>query len=95
MSIQLNHESVNQAIEEMQQATATMDQNLQDLLQGLQSMAATFSGQSATAWEQFRTVAQSADAQMQADFGQGANRLQMMHEAHIDADTNGTRIFGQ
>ena len=92
--IQLNHESVNQATEEMQQATMTMSNNLNDLLQGLQAMSATFSGNTATEWEVFRTTAQNADAAMQKDFGQGAHVLANMHQAHIDSDRKGVSLFG-
>jgi uncharacterized protein YukE len=92
--IMLNHETVDNAVAEMQQATATMTSNLDALVQQLQPVAATFTGAASEAWQQFQKAANRADEIMQQDFGQGQVRLQDMHDYHKQADTKGASIFG-
>ncbi|MFF8430649.1 WXG100 family type VII secretion target [Streptomyces sp. NPDC016566] len=91
--IQLQHETVQQATEEMKQATKTMITNLEDLIQGLQNMRSTFSGQSAQEFNAFLKVAHQAEGVMHNDFGQGSNALEGMHECLTNADNKGATLF--
>lgn len=93
-NIEIANETLDQAIGDMVQATQAMTNNLHDLIQGIGPLAATFSGQAAAAWAHFQTVAQQADANMQADFGKGAQILQQMHEIHLQSDKRGAAQFG-
>lgn len=92
--LHIQNETLDQAITDMVQATQAMTNNLQDLIQGIGPMASTFTGQAATAWAQFQTVAQQADTNMQQDFGKGSQILQQMHDLHLDADKKGAARFG-
>jgi methyl-accepting chemotaxis protein len=91
--IQLRHESVDQAVQEMIQATQQMRTNMEELLRGLQSMAHTFTGASADAWHQFQQAANAADNAMNNDFGQGHVVLAEMHNIHKNADLKGASVF--
>jgi uncharacterized protein YukE len=92
--IMLNHETVDNAVAEMQQATATMTSNLDALVQQLKPVADTFTGAAASAWTQFQLAANHADEVMHQDFSQGQVRLQEMHNYHKQADNKGASIFG-
>jgi uncharacterized protein YukE len=92
--IQLRHETVDQAVQEMVQATNQMKTNMDDLVQGLQQMASTFTGAAADAWQQFQKAANDADNAMNADFGKGAYTLEEMHNIHKNADFRGAGVFG-
>jgi uncharacterized protein YukE len=91
--IMVMHQTVEQAVADMQQATRMMDNALDNLLAGLSPLASTFEGQSATAWAEFQNAANQADANMQALFGQGAVILSDMHEIHKLADYRGSQVY--
>jgi len=91
--IQLNHQSVQQAVDDMVQATQQMRTNLDALLQELRPVASTFTGAAADSWQQFQVAANHADNTMNNDFGQGHVILSDMHQAHISADLRGASIF--
>lgn len=92
--IQLRHETVDRAVDEMVQATQQMRTNMEELVQQLQSMASTFTGAAADSWHQFQNAANRADDAMNNDFGQGHVVLTEMHNIHKLADRQGAQIFG-
>jgi uncharacterized protein YukE len=92
--IQLNHQSVDNAVASMQQSTQTMINHMDQLVQGLQSMSSTFTGAAADAWHQFQTAANQAANAMNNDFGKGSVVLADMHNIHKSADQKGASIFG-
>jgi uncharacterized protein YukE len=92
--ISLNHEGVNQAVAEMQQATSQIENSLDDLMQQLRPLATSFTGESANAWVQFQNAVSSAEHAMSADFGKGATVLDTMHGSLTDGDKRGAAILG-
>jgi uncharacterized protein YukE len=91
--VMLQHQTVEQAVADMQQATRMMDNALDNLVAGLSPLAATFEGQSATAWLEFQNAANHADFTMQGLFGHGAVVLSDMHDIHKLADYRGAQFF--
>jgi WXG100 family type VII secretion target len=93
-NIQLNHEGVNQAVADMQQATSQIESALDDLMQQLRPLAESFTGQSASAWAQFQNAVNTAETAMSADFGKGSTVLDTMHGHLADGDKRGAAILG-
>jgi uncharacterized protein YukE len=92
--ISLNHEGINQAVADMQQATAGIERALEDLMHQLQPLAGSFTGESDHAWAAFQNTVSSAEQAMSADFGKGSSVLDVMHGHLSDGDKHGASILG-
>ena len=93
--VYMHHSPVEQAINEMVVTTRKMSNALDDLIAGLTPMASTFSGEAATAWVEFQTVANTADQKMQELFGTGSTVLAEMQRIIKDGDRRGANhLFG-
>ncbi|MCX4745833.1 hypothetical protein OG455_09900 [Kitasatospora sp. NBC_01287] len=92
--IYLNHEALNEAVEELTRAAGVMDSNLEELqseLKVLESQA----GQYKEAFEAFFAVVSANQAEMRADLAKGASTLSDMHETMRRADISGAMAFEQ
>ncbi len=93
MSVQLQHEALNQATEELRSAGNTMKSNLDDLVSTLKGLQDGFQGAAAEAFNNFLNVVSQNESQMSDDLNSAANTLDTMHQTMIDADNNARNHF--
>jgi uncharacterized protein YukE len=91
--IQIYHESLDQATQNMQGLTRQMTQSMDDLKGILTTVAQDFTGNASDSWQEFQTTVDNANTAMNNDFGTGGNTLLEMHQFHRNADTQGAAIF--
>jgi WXG100 family type VII secretion target len=89
----LQHGGLDQAEQDLQQASSQVIQQMDELVSGLQPLAASFSGQAADAFHAFCKTVSAAESQMQTDLTQAVQALQAMHDNHRYADTKGSQTF--
>lgn len=92
--ISLNHEGINEAVTDMQQATTRIENSLDDLMSQLRPLATSFTGEAANAWLRFQSAVSRAEQALSADFGKGATVLDAMHGSLADGDRRGAAILG-
>ncbi|MFH8221112.1 WXG100 family type VII secretion target [Streptomyces sp. NPDC018057] len=85
--------AANTAIEEMTQANKAMVDALQDMLDRIRPLQHSFQGTTATAWNDFQNTVNTSISQMNHAFGQGAQALERMVDAQIEADLRGGQIM--
>jgi uncharacterized protein YukE len=83
--IQLQHESIDQAFQELIQAAQTMQSNLDDLVNTLKPLAHQ-SGKYQSAFEDFFRVVHANENKMHEDIHQGAQILDQMNHTMRYAD---------
>ncbi len=93
MSVQLQHEALNQATDELRSAGNTMKSNLDDLVSTLKGLQDGFQGAAAEAFNNFLSVVSQNESQMSDDINSAANTLDTMHRTMIDADNSARNNF--
>ena len=93
--IQLQHEAVTAAVEEMQQAAQQMHSNLDELAQVLQANRDKFQGDAANAFIEFQQAVSRNDSAMTGEFASGAQILSDMHDTLSKADSRAAQGFHQ
>jgi WXG100 family type VII secretion target len=91
--IQLQHESISQAVAELQKAGNQMQSNMENLLQTLAPLRDHFRGEAAQAFEDFFKVAHNNDQAMSNDIAQAAQTLDSMANHMYHADKAGANSF--
>lgn len=91
--LQLQHESIDQAVESLQQAGNSMKSNLDQLLQVLTPLRENFQGAAAQAFDQFFTVVHQNESQMTDDITAAAALLDQMHQTMVHADKSAANGF--
>ncbi|WP_031069283.1 WXG100 family type VII secretion target [Streptomyces sp. NRRL WC-3742] len=94
-SIQLHHESIEQAQSELAQAGGGMSDSLQAVMNQLTHLTESgqFQGAAATAFTNFQQVVNRNAQAMNDDIIAAAGRLGHMHETMIQADQDGRKQF--
>ncbi|WP_034087238.1 WXG100 family type VII secretion target [Streptacidiphilus albus] len=93
MSVQLQHEALNQATDELRSAGNTMKSNLDDLVSTLKGLQDGFQGAAAEAFNNFLNVVSQNESQMSDDLNSAATTLETMHRTMIDADNSARNHF--
>ncbi len=84
--LQLRHESIDQAFEELVQAGKTMKNDMDTLVSTLTGIQEHFTGQAAQAFQDFLKVVSDNEGAMSDDIHQGAITLDTMHQTMKYAD---------
>ncbi|MFE9426021.1 WXG100 family type VII secretion target [Kitasatospora sp. NPDC006697] len=90
--IQLQHESIDNAFQELLQAAQTMQSNLDELVQQLQGLASQ-SGSYKEAFHEFFAVVHQNEGQMHEDIKKGAQILDQMNHTMRYADQSAAAGF--
>ena len=93
MSVSLQHETLNQATQELRAAGNTMKSNLDDLVSTLKGLQDDFQGSAAEAFTNFLNVVSQNESQMSDDINSAANTLDQMHETMTNADLSASKGF--
>ncbi|WP_035841685.1 WXG100 family type VII secretion target [Kitasatospora azatica] len=91
-NIQLHHESIDNAFQDLLQAAQSMQNNLDELIQTLTPLRA-HSGSYKEAFEQFFTAVQQNEGQMHQDITKGAQILDEMNHTMRYADQAAAQGF--
>jgi hypothetical protein len=91
----LKHETIEQAVSELQKAGSDMANNLEELTRALSNViqGGHFQGTTAVAFNEFITLATQQDSQMQADITAAAGSLSNMHEIMKKADGDASKLY--
>ncbi|WP_035792372.1 WXG100 family type VII secretion target [Kitasatospora mediocidica] len=82
----LHHETVDQAVQELQAAGNTMKSDLDHLVQVLTPLQEHFQGAAATAFTEFLAAVNQNEQQMTDDIAAAAACLDSMHQTMTHAD---------
>ncbi|MDH6108936.1 uncharacterized protein YukE [Kitasatospora sp. MAP12-15] len=82
----LHHETINQAVQELQAAGNTMRNDMDHLVQVLTPLQEHFQGAAATAFTDFLAAVNQNETQMTEDIAAAASCLGTMHETMVTAD---------
>ncbi|MDH6133264.1 uncharacterized protein YukE [Kitasatospora sp. MAA4] len=91
----LHHETVDQAVQELQAAGTTMTNDLEHLVQVLTPLKEHFQGAAATAFEEFLAAVNANEQKMTEDIAAAAACLDNMHQTMTAADHAGAAGFHQ
>jgi uncharacterized protein YukE len=92
--IQLNHETVNQAVDEMNQTAQQMESAVEDLINQLTPLSTSFQGAAAVAFNDISANRQKIYDDLTATFSNGAGVLGNMHQELIAGDRRGASMLG-
>ncbi|WP_371493767.1 hypothetical protein OG871_01860 [Kitasatospora sp. NBC_00374] len=94
-NIHLHHETVAQAVQELQKAGSLMTGNLDTLVKQLSTVidGGHFQGTAATAFEEFARVVSNNERQMDEDIAAAARTLNTMHEIMQQSDLDASKGF--
>lgn len=91
--IHLNHETVNEAVNEMMTANQQMLAAMDDLVQELTPLAQTFEGETKNAWQEVQRTIDAQHQRMTEAFGNASGVLTSMHETLTTADHRGAAFL--
>ncbi|MFD0278098.1 WXG100 family type VII secretion target [Kitasatospora sp. NPDC127111] len=93
--IELRHESIDQAVSDLQQAGSTMESNMDQLVGTLKGVidGGHFAGAAATAFQEFFRVVNQNEADMRTDIRTAASLLGQMHATMKHADATASKAF--
>ncbi|WP_406207949.1 hypothetical protein OH807_35820 [Kitasatospora sp. NBC_01560] len=94
-NIHLHHETVAQAVQELQKAGSMMSGNLDTLVKQLGNVIDNghFQGAAAVAFEEFSRVVTANEKQMDDDITAAAGTLATMHQIMVQSDTDASKGF--
>ncbi|WP_333769021.1 WXG100 family type VII secretion target [Streptomyces sp. IBSBF 2435] len=93
-NVNLRHEGVSQAVEDMQRVANDMLSAVEDLMNQLQPLASSFSGMAAEVFEEISKNRQQIYHDLTANFSAGSSTLDTMHQSLNDGDRRGASILG-
>ena len=91
--IVLNHEPINQAVAEMNQAAQNMQSTFDQMMQQIRSVSDSFKGAAAEAFQQMYQNHSALSQNLGESFGSGGATLGNMHEEINSSDNRGASIL--
>ena len=91
--ILIHHDPLDEAIQQMGNATKQIDSGLKDLLAALKRYVPELQGVAANTYRQFQDDAMRLEDSMHAALGQGQAALNAMHEEHKYSDVRAAGSF--
>ncbi|MGW6688104.1 WXG100 family type VII secretion target [Streptomyces sp. NPDC054961] len=91
--IEINHNALVEANEDMKAAAKQMHTNLAALVTDLSTVKDNFKGAAAAAFQDFVTTVQQLDTAMSTEFDSGADKLADMHMTIRNADKRSAALF--
>jgi uncharacterized protein YukE len=93
--LMLNHEAIDTAAQEMNQAAQAMQQTFDEMMQQISALAESFQGAAAEVFQEMSRRQGLISQELGASFGSGATALNNMHDEINTADNNGAKILGR
>ena len=91
--MELDHQVITEANEQMKQYAHEMSNNLESLLQELLPVEQGFQGAAGAAFQDFKLTVQRLDDAMSTEFDKGADNLSEMHLTISNADKRSASMF--